>query len=67
MYIITAGHQENITISEFIINTFHIVCEILFYSLHNFYNYFIDFIYLNCNRMDVIHVLICAKKDKFIN
>ena len=59
--------SENTTISEFTINTFHIVWEILFYLLQYFYNYFIDFIYLNCSTMDVIHVLICAKKDKFNN
>ena len=44
--------SENITISEFTINTFHIVCEILFYSLQYCYNHFI---------------LICAKKNKFKN
>ena len=52
---------------EFIINTLDIVREILFIHHNTSQNYFIYFIYLNCSTMDVIHVLICAKKDRFKN
>ena len=52
--------REIIIISELIINTLYIVHEILFYSTQYFYNYFIDFIYLNCSTMDVIHMIVCA-------